>query len=121
MEKFTGNRPHNGAVLKSESRDYLSVNTFEHFRKSYIKKQKGNLIVILDQIVDPQNFGSILRTGFFLGVDHIMVNRIRKTPISAGVAKVSSGASECMDLFSLRNLKYFLSGIFLNLFIKKLF
>jgi len=39
-----------------------------------------------------------------------MVNRIRKTPISAGVAKVSSGASECMELFSLRSLKHFISG-----------
>lgn len=110
MEKFTGNRPHNGAVLKSESREYVSINNFESFEKNYIKKEKGNLILILDQIVDPQNFGSIIRSSFFLGVDHLMVNRIRKTPISAGVAKVSSGASECIQLFSLRNLKHFLSG-----------
>ena len=41
-----------------------------------------------------------------------MVNRIRKTPISSGVAKVSSGASECMDLFSLKNIKHFISGKF---------
>ena len=75
-----------------------------------MKKPKGNLIVLLDQIVDPQNFGSIIRSAFFLGADYVMVNRIRKTPISAAVAKVSSGASECMDLYSVRNIKTFLSG-----------
>ena len=110
MEKFTGNRPHNGAVLKSEARDYVSIKSFDNFKNNYVKKTKGNLIVILDQIVDPQNFGSIVRTAFFIGADHIMVNRIRKPPISAGVAKVSSGASECMELFSLRSIKHFISG-----------
>lgn len=110
LEKFTGNRPHNGCVLKGETRDYVSLKSFDYFLANQLKKPKGNLIVLLDQIVDPQNFGSIIRSAFFLGADYVMVNRIRKTPISAAVAKVSSGASECMDLYSVRNIKTFLSG-----------
>ena len=105
-----GNRPHNGVVLKSEARDYINLRSFDNFNSNYLKKPKGNLIVILDQIVDPQNFGSIIRSAFFIGVDYLMVNKIRKIPISAGVAKVSTGASECMQLFSLRNISNFLQG-----------
>jgi len=76
-----------------------------------MKKPKGNVVILLDQIVDPQNFGSIIRSAFFIGADFVMVNRIRKPPISAAVSKVSSGASECMELLSIRNIKHFLSGI----------
>lgn len=111
MEKFTGNRPHNGCVLKTEAREYISIKSFDFFQANQLKKEKGNLIVLLDQIVDPQNFGSVIRSSFFIGADYVMVNRIRKSPISAAVAKVSSGASECMELYSVRSIKNFLSGI----------
>ncbi len=104
-----GNRIHNGLILKSESRDYINLKSFDNFKNNFIKKLKGNFIVILDQIVDPQNFGSIIRSAFFIGVDFLMVNKIRKIPISAGVAKVSTGASECMELFSVRNINNFIT------------
>ncbi len=110
MEKFTQKRPTNGVVLKSEPRDYLSIKSFDYFTSNFIKRPTGNLIILLDQIVDPQNFGSIIRSAFYIGADFVLVNRIRKPPISAAVSKVSSGASECMELFSVRNMKHFLSG-----------
>lgn len=105
-------------VLKGESREYNSIKTFDYFVANNLKNKTGNLIVLLDQIVDPQNFGSIIRSACYLGADYIFVNRIRKSPINAAVAKVSSGASECMELYSVKNLKYFLSGKnnFLNKF-----
>ena len=110
MEKFTQKRPTNGVVLKSEPREYVSIKSFDYFASNFIRKPNGNIIILLDQIVDPQNFGSIVRSAFFIGADFVLVNRIRKPPISAAVSKVSSGASECMDLFSVRNIKHFLSG-----------
>jgi len=75
LDKFTGSRPHNGLVLKTEPRDYIYVSKFSGFSDKFITKKEGNLIVLLDQIVDPQNFGSIIRSAFFLGADHILVNK----------------------------------------------
>ena len=108
LDKFTGSRPHNGLVLKSEQRDYINISDFESFVNKFIAKPEGNLIVILDQIIDPQNFGSIIRSAVFLGADAIVANKNNKPPISASVAKVSSGASECVELFCLKSFKPFL-------------
>jgi 21S rRNA (GM2251-2'-O)-methyltransferase len=90
------------------------MSNFNNFLEKFRKKENGNLIVVLDQIVDPQNFGSVIRTAFFLGADFIMLNKLNKPPISSTVSKVSSGASECVDLFSIKNLKNFLTGINTN-------
>lgn len=110
MDRFTGGRPHNGLVLKSNNRDYVSVLNFQSFAEKYVHKKEGNLLVVLDQIVDPQNFGSIIRTCFFLGSDALLVNKNNKPPISSTVSKVSSGASECVDLFSIKNMRRFLGS-----------
>jgi 21S rRNA (GM2251-2'-O)-methyltransferase len=110
LDRFTGNRPHNGVVLKSDFRVYHYIKRFEGFQGKYISKQVGNLIVLLDQIIDPQNLGSIIRTSLFIGADHIMLNKKNKPPISAAVSKVSSGASECVELHAIKNIKSFLKG-----------
>jgi 21S rRNA (GM2251-2'-O)-methyltransferase len=110
LDKYTSSRPHNGLVLKCEPRDYIYIKNFNMFVEKFSKKPKSNLIVLLDQIVDPQNFGSIVRTAFFLGADNILVNKKNKSPISPSVCKVSSGASECTDLFAVKKLKPFLAG-----------
>lgn len=113
MDKFTGDRPHNGLVLKSESRDYLFVKSFDAF-KTILQKPKGNFFILLDQIVDPQNLGSIIRTAFYLGTDGILLNKNNKPPLGATVCKVSSGASECLDLYSLKSVKTFLAEAISN-------
>jgi tRNA G18 (ribose-2'-O)-methylase SpoU len=109
LDKFTGGRPHNGVVLKSESREYVYIKSFDKFIEKYIHKSEGNLLVLLDQIVDPQNFGSIIRSAFFLGTDAILVNRRNRPPMSSSVSKVSAGASECTELFAIRPVKNFLA------------
>lgn len=108
MDKFTGNRPHNGVILKSYPREYKAIREFKQFSDS-LGKRNGNLVILLDQIIDPQNLGSIIRSAVFLGADHVLVNKKNKPPISAAVAKVSSGASECIQLGAVRTIKPFLS------------
>jgi predicted rRNA methylase len=108
LDKFTGGRPHNGLVLKSQPRDYVYIKSFAPFAEKFINKPEGNLLVLLDQIVDPQNFGSVIRSAFFLGSDALLMNKNNKPPISSTVCKVSSGASECIDLFAVKNLRKFL-------------
>jgi tRNA G18 (ribose-2'-O)-methylase SpoU len=108
LDKFTGGRPHNGLVLKSHPRDYVYIKNFTPFAEKFLPKQEGNLLVLLDQIVDPQNFGSVIRSAFFLGSDALLMNKNNKPPISSTVCKVSSGASECQDLFAVKSLRRFL-------------
>ena len=108
MDRFTGGRPHNGLVLKSQPREYIYVSNFSTFVEKFVHKKEGNLLILLDQIVDPQNFGSVIRSAFFLGSDAVLMNKNNKPPLSATVCKVSSGASECLDLFAVKNMRKFL-------------
>jgi tRNA G18 (ribose-2'-O)-methylase SpoU len=108
LDRFTGGRPHNGLVLKSQPREYIFVSNFGTFVEKFVHKKEGNLLILLDQIVDPQNFGSVIRSAFFLGSDAVLMNKNNKPPISATVCKVSSGASECLDLFAVKNIRKFL-------------
>ncbi len=108
LDKFTGGRPHNGLVLKSQPRDYIYIKKFGPYAEKFITKPEGNLLVLLDQIVDPQNFGSVIRSAFFLGSEGLLMNKNNKPPISSTVCKVSSGASECVDLFAVKNIRKFL-------------
>ncbi len=72
------------------------------------KKEKGMRFVFLDKITDPQNFGAVLRSAFFLGIDGVLVNKKSRIPLSPAVSKVSAGALEMMDVFCLHNSPLFL-------------
>lgn len=73
-------------------------------------ESKGKFYLFLDQITDPQNFGSILRTAMFIGVDGILVNHRNACGLTATVSKVSSGALEFIPLYSVRFVSKFLEG-----------
>jgi 21S rRNA (GM2251-2'-O)-methyltransferase len=71
------------------------------------KNKNGNLLLFLDQITDPQNLGSIVRSSLFLGVNGIIANKKNFCPLTPAVSKVSSGATEFMDFYTVKFLKPF--------------
>ncbi len=63
------------------------------------------LLVALDHIVDPQNFGAILRTCEAAGVQGVIVPQDAAAPITPVVWKTSAGAIEYLRLARVPNLK----------------
>ncbi|NDB69450.1 MAG: 23S rRNA (guanosine(2251)-2'-O)-methyltransferase RlmB [Methylocystaceae bacterium] len=62
------------------------------------------IVLVLDQITDPHNVGSILRTSCGFGVDAIVVTE-RHSPAMAGVlAKTASGALEHVTIVRVVNI-----------------
>ncbi len=59
-----------------------------------IPEGKMPLIVALDELKDPQNLGSILRTLECVGGDGVIIEKNRSVSLNSTVAKVSSGALE---------------------------
>ncbi|MBI5064559.1 MAG: 23S rRNA (guanosine(2251)-2'-O)-methyltransferase RlmB, partial [Desulfatitalea sp.] len=53
-------------------------------------------VVMLDQVVDPQNFGAIVRTAHCAGVQGIVAPRDRSAPPTPAASKASAGALEHM-------------------------
>ena len=72
----------------------------------YIRNIKKNnpIIVMLDHIEDPHNFGAIIRTSEALGVDAIIIPNDRNVPVNATVVKTSAGAIYNMPIVRVANL-----------------
>jgi len=58
-------------------------------------------------VTDPQNFGSILRSAMFIGVDGVIVNKRNACGLTATVSKVSSGALEFIPLYNVKFVSHF--------------
>ncbi len=62
------------------------------------------LLLILDHIQDPHNFGACLRVADGAGADAVIVTRDNCAPISGTVAKSASGALDTVPIISVTNL-----------------
>jgi 23S rRNA (guanosine2251-2'-O)-methyltransferase len=67
------------------------------------------LIVLLDQIQDPQNLGSICRTAECAGADGVVIPERRAAEVTAAVCKASAGAVEHLPVARVRNVADFLA------------
>ncbi len=50
-------------------------------------------LLVLDRIQDPQNFGAILRSAAFFGVDGVIISKDQQAPINETVIKASAGGA----------------------------
>jgi 23S rRNA (guanosine2251-2'-O)-methyltransferase len=62
------------------------------------------LIVALDQISDPQNFGAIVRSCVAFGADAIITLKDRAAPVTPVVVRASAGATERARIARVTNL-----------------
>lgn len=67
------------------------------------------LIVVLDEIQDPQNLGSIARTAESVGVDGLVIHERGAAEVTPAVCKASAGAVEHLAIAKVRNVADFLA------------
>src|SRR5581483_10880407 len=58
------------------------------------------IVLALDQLQDPQNFGTLLRTAAAVGVAAVLIPEHRAVGITPAVAKVAAGATEQVALWA---------------------
>ena len=59
------------------------------------------LVVILDHLEDPHNFGAIIRSSEAFGVDAIIIPNDRSVDITSTVVKTSVGTIEKMKIMNI--------------------
>lgn len=100
LTKMTGSDSHQLVVAHVKGRSFFDVLGF--LKK--IGDKDRSLVLMADQIFDPQNFGSLIRTAECLGADAIVWSKNRGADITPVVAKSSCGASELLPLIRVSNL-----------------
>ncbi|MBS3810814.1 MAG: 23S rRNA (guanosine(2251)-2'-O)-methyltransferase RlmB [Halanaerobiales bacterium] len=101
MDKKAEIDNHQGVIaLTSQLKKYNLKQTINYLSK----REKAPLLLILDHIQDPHNFGAIIRTAYAAGVDGIIYPKDRACGITATVDKVSAGAIENIKLIEVINV-----------------
>ena len=68
------------------------------------KKLKSDIVIMLDQVTDPNNIGSIMRSCALFNCNSIIISNDNAPDITANMAKAASGALEKVNYISVVNL-----------------
>lgn len=100
LDSLTSFNNHQGVACDVEEFSFTPLNVV----LNNIKDKKEATIVLLDQITDPVNFGSIIRSSVAFGVDAIIIGKNRQVQMTPVVAKVATGAEELIPIVQVVNL-----------------
>ena len=93
IKRLSGADDHRGIMLAIEERSTSLQNiTLKTFLKNLTKEK--SLVLLLDGITDPHNYGAILRSADQFGVDLVIIPQSRSAKDSEVIGKTSAGARE---------------------------
>lgn len=69
-----------------------------------LAEQSDGLVLALDHLQDPQNFGALCRTAEAFGIDAVITPQARSTAVTAAVYHASAGAIETLPIANPPNL-----------------
>lgn len=100
---YTGKKIDNsqGVAVYISKHDYY-IDSNDAF--SMLAKKKNAIVLILDEIQDPRNFGAIIRSAEVFKVDLIIIPERNSVRINETVVKTSTGAIEYVNITKVTNL-----------------
>ena len=84
---------HQGIVLKIADYDYKDISELN-----------SDVVVMLDHLEDPHNFGAIIRTCEAAGVKDIIIPKDRSVKVNSTVMKTSAGCLDRVNIYEVTNL-----------------
>ena len=102
-----GEKSNQGIVLKTNDFERPSLQQF-------LKNENMNdqsVLIALDQITDPQNIGSIMRSCALFNCKGIIVAKDNAPDLTPSLYKAASGAAEIVNYFKVTNLKRSISEL----------
>ena len=102
LTRLCGSESHRGVLLALERPSSSQRSSLKHHLKDL--EGEKSLVLVLDGITDPQNLGAILRSADQFGVQLVIIPSRRSAQENQTVSKVSSGASEYVNLAVVPNI-----------------
>ena len=88
--ELTGEKSH-GVAAETSAYSYVAL---EDILDESARRRQAPLVLVLDELQDPQNVGTLLRTAEAAGVHGVVLPYRRAAGITPAVVRASSGASE---------------------------
>jgi len=101
LDTMTDHENHQGVVLGVAAFEYASI---DDLFANAEKAGEQPFFLILDNVEDPHNLGSILRTADASGVHGVLIPKRRAVGLTSTVAKTSTGAIETVPVARVTNL-----------------
>ncbi len=101
LDKLSDYGNHQGIIAISSPTKMLSLEDLINKNNNI----KNPMILMLDEVQDPQNLGSIIRIVDAFNINGIIINKRRSAQITSSVAKVSTGAINYVDITRVNNLR----------------
>jgi 23S rRNA (guanosine2251-2'-O)-methyltransferase len=102
LDRLAQGERHQGVVAAVDAYAYPG---FEKLLQRIADAEIAEWILILDGIVDPRNFGALLRTAEAAGVRHIVIPKDRSVEVTPLVVKASAGATHHLNIYKVTNLR----------------
>lgn len=99
---------HQGVIAQTTPYKYYSID--DMFKVADEKGEKP-FVLVLDELEDPHNFGSIIRTAEICGVHGIIIPNRRNVGVTGTVYKSSAGAVEHMMIAKVSNINKAIDGL----------
>jgi 23S rRNA (guanosine2251-2'-O)-methyltransferase len=101
LDEISESHSHQGVIAMGSNYRYYELDEILNIAKD---KGEDSFIIILDEITDPHNLGSIMRTADAVGAHGIIVPKRRSASITPVVAKASAGAVEYVPVCKVTNI-----------------
>ncbi|MNO69003.1 putative TrmH family tRNA/rRNA methyltransferase [compost metagenome] len=101
LDQMAPGMQHQGVVAQAAPYAYVEV---EDLLAKAADRGESPFLLILDEIEDPHNLGSILRTAECTGVHGVIIPKRRSAAVTATVSKTSAGAVEYVPVSRVTNL-----------------
>lgn len=95
------NPRHQGVAVEVEPFGYTP---FQQLKAAAIAAGRSALVLALDELQDPQNFGSLLRTALAVAATGVLTPERRAVGVTPAVVRASAGAAERLSISRVPNL-----------------
>ena len=101
LDKMSETKHHKGVIAEYSNFEYASL---ENLIKTSREQNKDMLFVILDEVSDPHNLGSIIRVAECAGATGVIISNRRCATVNETVVRTSAGATAYMPVVKVGNI-----------------
>ena len=95
--RFSDDDSHQGVMAYVKPREIFDESAFHRF-------ESARCVLVLDQVSNPQNLATIIRSAAFFHVDAVCTMKNRAAAPTPEVARFAVGGSEMVDLYQITNV-----------------